>query len=118
MAWLAKVLRGLRAGSAVLDLGCGSGNPVDIEIAKSHQITGVDISEVQIEQARANVPSGHFIHGDIVSMTFEARSFDAVVSFYAIEHIPRRTLRSLSAHGSVAAPQCATAYWYGSRRLR
>ena len=89
MRWLRKVLDNLEAGSAVLDLGCGSGDPADIEIAKIHHITGVDISQTQINLARQNVPSGTFIHGDAGSADFPADSFDAVISFYTLEHLPR-----------------------------
>jgi ubiquinone/menaquinone biosynthesis C-methylase UbiE len=87
--WLKKLLNLLEPGSAVLDLGCGSGIPADIEIAKEHHITGVDISKTQINLARKNVPTGSFIHGDAGSIEFPAAAFDAVVSFYTLEHIPR-----------------------------
>lgn len=89
MRWLGKLLNQLGPGSSVLDLGCGSGDPADVEIAKKHKVTGVDISQTQIDLARQNVPTGHFLHGDAGSVEFPAASFDAVVSFYALEHIPR-----------------------------
>lgn len=89
MHWLKKLLNGLAPGSSVLDLGCGSGNPADIEIAKAHKVTGVDISETQINLARQNIPAGNFLHRDVGSVEFAAESFDAVVSFYTLDHIPR-----------------------------
>jgi ubiquinone/menaquinone biosynthesis C-methylase UbiE len=89
MRWLRKLLDRLEPGSSVLDLGCGSGEPADVEISKVHQVTGVDISQTQIALARQNVPTGHFIHGDAGSAEFPPSSFDAVVSFYTLEHIPR-----------------------------
>lgn len=89
MRWLKKLLNKLEPGSSVLDLGCGSGDPADIEISKKHEVTGVDISEVQIKLARKNVPGGNFIHGDAGTVEFPSTSFDAVISFYTLEHIPR-----------------------------
>ena len=89
MRWLSQMLGRLRPGSSVLDLGCGSGDPADIEIAQKHKVTGVDISQAQIDLALRNVPSGRFIHGDAGSVEFPVNSFDAVVSFYTLEHIPR-----------------------------
>jgi ubiquinone/menaquinone biosynthesis C-methylase UbiE len=90
MRWLRKLLNRLEPGSSVLDLGCGSGEPADVEISKEHQVTGVDISQTQITLARQNVPTGHFLHGDAGSVEFPPSSFDAVVSFYTLEHIPRQ----------------------------
>ncbi len=89
MRWLSRMLGRLGPGSSVLDLGCGSGDPADIEIAQKHKVTGVDISQAQIDLALRNVPAGRFIHGDAGSVEFPADSFDAVVSFYTLEHIPR-----------------------------
>ena len=89
MRWLKKLLNRLEPGSSVLDLGCGSGAPADVEVAKAHKITGVDISQAQITLARQNVPAGYFVHGDASSVEFPAASFDAVISFYTLEHIPR-----------------------------
>ena len=89
MKWLGKVLSRLNPGSAVLDLGCGSGDPADIKIARFHQVTGVDISNAQVEMARRNVPKGRFIHRDLGALDFPDGSFDAIVSFYTLEHLPR-----------------------------
>ncbi len=90
LKWLQDLLGRLTPGTSVLDLGCGAGDPADIEIARHHKVTGVDISRTQIELARWNVPGGNFIHGDAGSVVFPPGTFDAVVSFYTIEHIPRR----------------------------
>jgi len=89
MQWLRKLLNRLEPGSSVLDLGCGSGDPADVEISKEHKVTGIDISQTQINLARQNVPTGHFLQGDAGSVEFPPTSFDAVVSFYTLEHIPR-----------------------------
>jgi ubiquinone/menaquinone biosynthesis C-methylase UbiE len=98
MLWLKKLLSRLEPGSSILDLGCGSGDPADIEIAKKHKVTGVDISQAQISLALQKVPSGHFIHGDAETINFLPASFDAVISFYTLEHIPREKHRSVLGH--------------------
>lgn len=86
----------LSPGSRILDIGCGAGVPVDeYLVAKGHIITGVDISEKQIELARRNLPQADFIVGDMSAVDFPEKSFDAVVSFYAIFHIPREEHRDL-----------------------
>jgi ubiquinone/menaquinone biosynthesis C-methylase UbiE len=89
LRWLQKVLIRLHPGASVLDLGCGSGDPADVVIAQAHQVTGVDISQTQLILARQNVPTGTFLHSDVGSVEFPAGSFDAAISFYTLEHIPR-----------------------------
>jgi SAM-dependent methyltransferase len=88
-AWLTELRERLPAGAAVLDLGCGSGLPVarDLTAAGRH-VTGVDISEVQIRRARELVPAAEFLRADVSSVGFEPESFDAVVSFFALIHLP------------------------------
>lgn len=88
--WLDLLRSRLRAGSAVLDLGCGCGVPVARELdAAGYDVTGVDISDVQIERARRLVPRAAFLRCDFVDLVFEDDSFDAVACFYALIHVPR-----------------------------
>ncbi|HXP20507.1 MAG TPA: class I SAM-dependent methyltransferase [Streptosporangiaceae bacterium] len=87
--WLAELLERLPASGQVLDLGCGCGVPVARALAAAgHQVTGVDISDVQIERARRLVPAGTFIRADATTLDFPQASFDAVVCLYALIHMP------------------------------
>jgi ubiquinone/menaquinone biosynthesis C-methylase UbiE len=87
--WIAALLERLRPGSAVLDLGCGCGVPVARALAAAgHAVTGVDFSAVQIERARVLVPRAEFQCADATQVEFPDAAFDAVVSFYALIHIP------------------------------
>jgi 2-polyprenyl-3-methyl-5-hydroxy-6-metoxy-1,4-benzoquinol methylase len=73
----------------VLDLGCGCGVPVARMLAGAgHHVTGVDISEVQVSRARELVPAATFIRADVTQAAFGNDSFDAIVSFYTLIHIP------------------------------
>lgn len=76
--------------ATVLDVGCGAGVPVALSLTRRFSVTGVDISAEMIRRARANVPSGTFVHGDIMAVEFSPASFDAVVGFYSIFHLPRQ----------------------------
>jgi ubiquinone/menaquinone biosynthesis C-methylase UbiE len=88
-SWIDELIARLGAGSRVLDVGCGSGVPVARALsAAGHQVVGVDISEVQISRARELVPQAEFINADAMSLDFPAESFDAVVSLYALIHMP------------------------------
>ncbi|MEV0396985.1 class I SAM-dependent methyltransferase [Polymorphospora rubra] len=87
--WLTSLQRQLPAGAAVLDLGCGCGVPVARTLADAgHRVTGVDLSEVQIDRARRLVPHATFLHGDATQIAFPDRTFDAVVCLYALIHLP------------------------------
>ncbi len=83
------IMERLGENSAVLDIGCGAGIPVTQALAKKYNVMGVDLSEKMIAHARTNVPEAQFILGDIMDIAFQAGEFDAVVSFYAIFHLPR-----------------------------
>lgn len=78
----------LKAGSRILDLGCGCGIPAVRDLSAQHDVTGVDISPVQVERARSLVPSADFICEDMTRIGFPPGTFDAVVSLYAIIHVP------------------------------
>jgi cyclopropane fatty-acyl-phospholipid synthase-like methyltransferase len=86
---LRELLSEVPAGGTVLDVGCGNGIPAMRAIQERHTGVGVDVSGVQIDLARKNVPDGHFIQSGIMDLDFPADSFDAIVAFYAVEHIPR-----------------------------
>ncbi len=86
---LALVSSRLSDGVQVLDIGCGAGVPIARTLAQRFSVTGVDISGEQIRLARQHVPTGIFIQADIMAVDFPEATFDAVVSFYAIFHLPR-----------------------------
>jgi cyclopropane fatty-acyl-phospholipid synthase-like methyltransferase len=86
---LRELLSILPRGARVLDLGCGNGLPAMPAIQEAHEGVGVDVSAAQIDRARKNVPGATFVHGDMLDVCFDDASFDAIVSFYAVEHIPR-----------------------------
>jgi SAM-dependent methyltransferase len=79
----------LPARANVLELGCGVGLPTTRNLAQHFQVTGVDLSARHIELARQNVPEATFLQGDMTALAFLPASFDAVVAFYSIIHVPR-----------------------------
>jgi SAM-dependent methyltransferase len=88
-SWIRELSGRIPGGGTVLDLGCGSGVPVARALsAAGHYVTGVDISDVQIRRARELVPQAEFIRADATAVDFAPASFNAVVSFYALIHIP------------------------------
>ncbi len=93
--WLDALIPLLPPGAMVLDLGCGCGIPVAQELAQHCQVTGVDLSEVQIARARQLVPQATFLCTDMTALRFPPGTFAAIVSFFAIIHLPVHEHRPL-----------------------
>ena len=62
--WEDDLVARLEAGARVLDLGCGGGSPETERLARRFTVTGVDISPLQVERARAAIPEAEFICAD------------------------------------------------------
>lgn len=96
-AWARDLAGRLADGARVLELGCGGGTRETRDLAARFELTGVDLSERQLERARERVPNATFVRGDLTSVDFPAGSFDAVVSFYVFNHVPRELLAGVLA---------------------
>jgi cyclopropane fatty-acyl-phospholipid synthase-like methyltransferase len=90
--WENELVSRLEDGARVLELGCGSGVPDTQRLAARFRLTAVDISGEQVRRARAAIPEATLIHADFTELELEPESFDAVVSFYAFNHVPRELL--------------------------
>ncbi|EJF58684.1 S-adenosyl-L-methionine-dependent methyltransferase [Dichomitus squalens LYAD-421 SS1] len=93
-AYVAQLLDLLDPGASILELGCGAGVPTTQTIAahpKKFHVTGVDISAAQVALAREHIGRGRvaFEHADMAKLHYEEGSFEAVLAFYSIFHLPR-----------------------------
>jgi SAM-dependent methyltransferase len=90
VGWIARLAESTSPGGRLLDLGCGCGVPVARELSRvGVAVTGVDISEVQIDRARQLVPAATFVVGDVADISFAPASFAAICSLYALIHLPQ-----------------------------
>jgi cyclopropane fatty-acyl-phospholipid synthase-like methyltransferase len=87
--YTAVLLKKLPVGATVLELGCGAGLPTTRQLAERFAVTGVDLSARQVDLARRNVPAVTFLHADMTQLDFVPTSFDGVVAFYSLMHVPR-----------------------------
>jgi cyclopropane fatty-acyl-phospholipid synthase-like methyltransferase len=90
--WEEELTSRLEDGARVLELGCGAGVPDTQRLAARFRVTGVDVSAEQVRRAREAVPEAEFVEADFTALELEPGSFDAVVSFYAFNHVPRELL--------------------------
>ncbi len=93
--WAEELVARLDDGARVLELGCGSGSPETRRLAQRFAVTGVDISPRQVERARAAIPGASFTVADLTELELPPASYDAVVSFYVFNHVPRDLLAPL-----------------------
>lgn len=91
-AWENDLVSRLHDGARVLELGCGAGVPDTQRLAARFEVTGVDVSAEQVRRARAAVPEAEFVQADFTALELAPASFDAVVSYYAFNHVPRELL--------------------------
>lgn len=82
-------------GADVLELGCGAGGPTTQRLAAHGRLTGVDISAEQLRRARERIPAATFIHADAATVHLAKGGFDAVVSLYVLNNLPREELGAL-----------------------
>jgi cyclopropane fatty-acyl-phospholipid synthase-like methyltransferase len=93
--WEDDLVSRLQDGAAVLELGCGAGTAETRRLASRFRVTGVDVSPLQVERARTAIPEASFLNADFTTLDLPRGAYDAVVSFYAFNHVPRDLLASL-----------------------
>jgi Methylase involved in ubiquinone/menaquinone biosynthesis len=89
-------LLSLQPGSSVLDVCCGAGAsalPAAKLVGPRGKVIGVDLANELLELARAKAAQQHFGNiqfelGDMLSLRFPSRSFDAVVCVFGIFFVP------------------------------
>ncbi len=74
----------------VWDLGCGPGQTTKYLNNLGIKISGLDLSEKILEQARSLHPEIPFHKGNILNLEFEYDSIAGVVAFYAIIHFTEK----------------------------
>ena len=90
----------------VLDVGCGTGVPTARRLAAAgHRVSGIDISPVMIELARANVPEADFTVADILDVPIDPGMFDAATAFFSLLMLRRDDIpKALEALHDAIAP--------------
>jgi len=70
----------------VWDFGCGPGQTTKYLKDLGIEISGLDLSDNILKQARTNHPEINFKKGNVLELEFENDSIAGIVSFYAIVH--------------------------------
>jgi SAM-dependent methyltransferase len=72
----------------VLEVGCGLGHVLGW-LAGRYTVYGSDVNTWALEQARRNVPQGHFVQLSAEDLSaFPVAAFQIVISKHVLEHLP------------------------------
>jgi len=77
---------GVKAGTSLLDAGCGSGAASKRAALRGARVAGLDAAEGMIKRACQQVPDGDFRVGDLEGLPFEDNTFEAVVASDSVQY--------------------------------
>lgn len=88
--WLDRFLAVLPKEAQVLDLGCGTGDPIDrYLLSQGCTLTGLDAADGMLALAREAFPEAEWLQGDMRAFDLN-RDFDGVLSWDGLFHLSRR----------------------------
>jgi SAM-dependent methyltransferase len=108
----------VRAGTRVLDVGCGSGDLCAAAGARGARATGVDLAEGMLRAAREAHPELDLRRADAEDLPFADASFDAALAAFLVNHLPHPE-RGAAELRRVVAPggRVAVAMWDRPERV-
>jgi len=100
--YLNLIVKLIPAGGSVLDLGCGTGEPIaQFFINKGFKLTGVDGSQKMIALCKQRFPNEEWIVSDMRDVNLE-QQFDVVLAWHSFFHLDpdsqRKMFKLFSAH--------------------
>lgn len=94
-AWLEAFLTGLPPDAQLLDLGCGSGDPIAAYfLDRGYKVTGLDGAPAMLDLARAKLPAGDWRLGDMRDLNLPER-FHGILGWNSFFHLTRPDQRAL-----------------------
>jgi SAM-dependent methyltransferase len=85
--WLDRFTSLLPDGGSILDIGCGSGEPIaGYFIAEGYPVTGIDASRPLIELCRSRFPENLWAVADMRELAL-GRRFDGVIAWHSFFHL-------------------------------
>lgn len=85
--WLARFTASLKPGDHVLDLGCGTGDPIARWfMAEGFDVTGVDFSAAMLNIAKERWPDGDWRKADMRDFELD-QQFDGIIAWNSFFHL-------------------------------
>lgn len=93
--YLNLIVNSVPAGGSVLDLGCGTGEPIlQFFIGKGFKITGIDRSKKMIELCKKRFPNEKWIVLDMRNINLN-QQFDVVLAWHSFFHLDQDSQRKM-----------------------
>ena len=105
--WHDRFVAALPKGATVLDLGCGAGSPVALNLVEHGlHVTGVDASTTLVSLCRDRMPDQNWIVGDMRSISLNQK-FNGILAWDSFFHLKPDDQRSMfdvvAAHAAPSA---------------
>lgn len=102
MKWLQRFENLLPASAAILDAGCGGGEPIArYFIQQGYEVMGIDFAAPMIELAKARFPGSTWLRMDMRALDLQ-ESFHGIISWHSFFHLTpaeqRATLARFTRH--------------------
>lgn len=113
--WLDRFFALLRPGASILDLGCGSAEPIArYFIEQGCHVTGVDSSPALIDLCKSRFPDQNWIVHDMRTLSL-GRRFDGILAWDSFFHLcPEDQRPMFDIFRAHAAPHAALMFTSGS----
>jgi SAM-dependent methyltransferase len=76
----------VRAGTRLLDVGCGAGQAIRLAADRGADVSGIDAAPGLLEYARRRVPGAEIVQGDMQWLPFADDAFDVVTGFNSFQY--------------------------------
>lgn len=112
--WLARFRALLAPGATVLDIGCGTGQPIARHfMEQGHAVTGVDSAPAMIALCRARFPEGDWQVADMRKLAL-GRRFGGLIAWDSFFHLTPEDQRGMfEVFAAHAAPGAALLFTSG-----
>ncbi|WP_058534619.1 class I SAM-dependent methyltransferase [Legionella saoudiensis] len=93
--YLHLIVNSIPDGASVLDLGCGTGEPLaQFFIERGFKVIGVDGSEKMIELCRKRFPNEEWLVADMRELNLK-RKFDVILAWHSFFHLDQASQRAM-----------------------
>ena len=113
-AWIERLVRLIPVGGSILDLGCGSGQPIaGYLIERGFAVTGIDSAPALISLCRSRFPEHEWHVADMRTINL-GKTFAAILAWDSFFHLTRDAQRAMfTVFSRHAAPGAALLFTSG-----